>query len=598
MILSSNTNIQFIRSMYKREIQAVFVPLHAQMPKSLLDTLRRTARRKLHSTLGLALLFFCGLSSLKAQGYSIILGRPTDVSVTASVLFDQNVEFYFEYGTQSGNYPSNTATFTNVADTPDEIDLQNLFIDTKYYYRMQYRLAGAGSYTASPEYSFHTQRAPGSTFTFTLEADEHLYDKKGVLNLYNICLANQALDQPDFMMSLGDIFGDDHHPDTISSAALNYLHRYYRPYLGNLCHSVPFYICLGNHEGENDFYMAQTPPNNLAINGTLWRKFYYPNPFPNAFYSGNTDVEPYGVGNPENYYAWTWGEALFVVLDAYRDENDTTPKPKRWDWSLGLPQYTWLKNTLQNSTARYKFVFAHHTRGQDRGGILTAPYFEWGGYEANGTVWGFDNERPGWGGKPIHQLFRDYGVNIFFQGHDHLFAHEVLDSIVYQEVPMPSDSTYEIGMLANADAYVSDTIGGSGHLRVTVTPTCITVDFVRAYLPADTVGGLHHNREVAFSYTLGNCGAVGVQPSLPDNPTLMAYPNPAKDLLTVESKSPTMQDSRIELISLQGQVVQTQVMPQGGRICQFDLRGTTAGVYAVRWVGEQHRSAIKVVLLD
>ncbi len=33
---------------------------------------------------------------------------------------------------------------------------------------------------------------------------------------------------------------------------------------------------------------------------------------------------------------------------------------------------------------------------------------------------------------------------------------------------MPSDSTYEIGMLANADAYTADTVEGSGHLRVTV----------------------------------------------------------------------------------------------------------------------------------
>ena len=35
----------------------------------------------------------------------------------------------------------------------------------------------------------------------------------------------------------------------------------------------------------------------------------------------------------------------------------------------------------------------------------------------------------------IHELLVQYGVNIF-QGHDHLFAHEVLDSVTYQEVPM------------------------------------------------------------------------------------------------------------------------------------------------------------------
>ncbi|MBK7853427.1 MAG: hypothetical protein IPJ66_20470 [Bacteroidetes bacterium] len=48
--------------------------------------------------------------------------------------------------------------------------------------------------------------------------------------------------------------------------------------------------------------------------------------FPNSFYSGNTDIEPYGIGNPEKYYAWTWGDALLVVLDVCRDENVSPPK--------------------------------------------------------------------------------------------------------------------------------------------------------------------------------------------------------------------------------------------------------------------------------
>jgi hypothetical protein len=95
-------------------------------------------------------------------------------------------------------------------------------------------------------------------------------------------------------------------------------------------------------------------------------------------------------------------------------------------------------------------------------------------------------------------------VNIFFQGHDHVFAHEVLDSITYQSTPMAADSTYEIGFLANAAAYLTDTLNGTGHLRVKVTPAYVQVDFVRAYLPQDTLNGLHQNREVAFSYKVRN----------------------------------------------------------------------------------------------
>ena len=241
----------------------------------------------------------------------------------------------------------------------------------------------------------------------------------------------------------------------------------------------------------------------------------YPNPSPNSFYTGNNTIENYGVDKPENYYAWTWGDALFVALDPYRYDSrgDSSNKPQGWDWTLGITQYLWLKSTLENSNAKYKFVFAHHVRGEGRGGINNAIQNEWGGYQriatgtqTTGSGYTFSTNRPsseGWT-KPIHQLFRDNKVNIFFQGHDHVFAHEVLDSITYQSTPMAADSTYEIGFLANAGAYLSDTLNGTGHIRVKVNPAYVQVDFVRAYLPADTVSGVHHNGEVAFSYKVRN----------------------------------------------------------------------------------------------
>lgn len=527
-------------------------------------------------------------SNIKAQNNAIILGRPTDNSITASVLFDQNIQFYIEYGTQQGIYTNSIAAVTNTPGTPDEVDLTNLAPDTKYYYRMQYRLVGGGTYIPSAEYSFRTQRATGSTFTFTIEADEHLYDKKGVKNMYQVTLNNQAADKPDFMLSLGDIFGDDHHPFDITSDSLDILHKNYRPFLGSICHSIPFYVCLGNHEGENDYYMAQTPPNNLAINGTLWRKFYYPNPYPNSFYSGNTDNEPYGVGNPENYYAWNWGDALFVVLDVYRDECDTSPKPKNWDWSLGLPQYTWLKNTLEGSTAKYKFVFAHHVRGQGRGGVTNAKLFEWGGYEQNGNNYTFPTKRPGWA-KPIHQLFVDNGVNIFFQGHDHVYAHEVLDSVTYQAVPMAADSTYEIGMLANADAYVSDTVDGTGHIRVTVSPSCLKVDFVRAYLPADTVSGEHHNGEIAFSYTIGECLPTSVaENNIADY--IKVFPNPASNTITVKMPDDT-KNFNIRLFNTTG-----QTLLQQSKINTLDVSTLANGIYFIAIETEALKTTKKIIV--
>lgn len=479
--------------------------------------------------------FFCFTllsTTIKAQNNPIILGRPTDQSVTASVLFDQNTDFYFSYGLQPGFPSDSTGVISATAAVPTEYDLTNLIPNSRYYYRMYTRRANATSFTASAEYSFHTQRAQGNDFTFTIEADEHLYDKKGSANTYQICLNNQAADNPDFIISLGDIFGDDHFPDSMTSSEMDSLHLAYRPFLGSVCHSAPFYVCLGNHEGENDYYLAQNPPNNIAVWGTQWRKHYYPNPYPNGFYSGNTTQEPFGIGYPENYYAWNWGDALFIVLDVYRDQCDTSPKPKGWNWSLGQPQYDWLKNTLDTSTATFKFVFAHHILGQGRGGVVNATRFEWGGYEQNGNNYTFPTNRPGWAA-PIHDLFVNAGVNIFFQGHDHVFAREELDGIVYQAAPMAADSTYEIGMLANADAYLSDTLEGTGHLRVHVTDNCVTVDFVRTYLPADTIGGIHQNGEVAFSYTVGSCATSSVN-EIEAADEVQLFPVPAKDRLNIK----------------------------------------------------------------
>ena len=452
--------------------------------------------------------YFLFLSYSEAQNYTIVLGRPTDTSITASILFDQNVNYYLKYGETQSNLSDSTVTYTNVLNVPDEIDLRHLQKNTKYYYVLNYKLATSSIFLTSPIYSFQTQRDSTTRFTFTVEADEHLYDRSmGSPNLYKVNLSNQQKDTGDFMISLGDIFGDDHTPYTTTSDQMKAKHLYYRQYLGNLCHSVPFFVCLGNHEGENDFYLNSTPPNNIATYATLWRKYYYPNPYSNTFYSGNTSAEAYGMNLPENYYSWTWGNALFVVLDIYRDQCDTSADPKKWNWTLGLPQYTWFKNVLEGSHAKYKFVFTHHPNGQQRGGANCAKLYEWGGYEKTpqgAYIYKFTQNRPGWA-KPIHQLMVDNGVTILFQGHDHLFAKEDLDGIVYQEVPMAADSTYQSGVTDWGSYYSNNVLDGSGHIKVTVDTSCVKVDYVRAYLPADTIGGIHHNREVAFSYTIGSC---------------------------------------------------------------------------------------------
>ena len=93
-------------------------------------------------------------------------------------MMDTSMELYAEFGTSPGIYSNTSKTVQAEAGIPFELDLTGLQPNTRYYYRVQYKVNGANKVT--PEYTFHTQRAKGSTFKFTIEADEHLYDKKGV----------------------------------------------------------------------------------------------------------------------------------------------------------------------------------------------------------------------------------------------------------------------------------------------------------------------------------------------------------------------------------------------------------------------------------
>ena len=206
---------------------------------------------------------------------------------------------------------------------------------------------------------------------------------------------------------------------------------------------------------------------------------------PNGFYSGDSAEEPF-VGKRASWYAWNWGDALFVVLDPYW-YTKTKSSNDGWTYTLGERQYKWLQETLSSSRATFKFVFIHNLvgglDGQMRGGIEAAPFFEWGGRNPDGTMV-FGQKRSGWS-MPIHQLLVQHGVTAVFHGHDHLYARQELDGVVYQEVPQPSAKNFSSGpSLATQYHYAVGTIlSSSGHIRVTVGPDRVTTRYVRACLP-------------------------------------------------------------------------------------------------------------------
>ncbi len=434
---------------------------------------------------------------------SILLGRPTDKSITINLVSDTDVEVYFEYGAEPLDHTEQTGVTYCLGGDSVELVLDHLQPDTRYLYRIRYRQADETTFSQGEEHSFHTQRQPGSKFTFTVQSDSHLGDSNYSAELYERTLLNALDDNPDFHIDLGDTFMAEKLAANYDEAVALYLEQ--RSYFGLICHSAPLFLVNGNHEGELGWELDGTP-NNIAIWATNARLLYYPNPEPNDFYSGSTTIDDY-VGLRENYYTWEWGDALFIVLDPFWY---TTTKPGRsgdnWDWTLGYQQYSWLEQTLEESDAKFKFVLCHHLVGggpstqNGRGGIEAAEYYEWGGLNEDGT-WGFTDSRPNWD-KPIHQLMVDNNVTIFFHGHDHFFAKQELDGVVYQLIPQPSFTNYDNTRNAEKFGYLSgDFLGNSGHLRITVSALEVTVDYIRAYLAEDESLD-QTNGEVAYTYTI------------------------------------------------------------------------------------------------
>jgi len=157
---------------------------------------------------------FLSFSSLRLMAqagaglpFDVLLGRPTDRSIALSFLATTNLEVIVDYGTQSGLYPHQSAVFTLVAGTPYVATLSELQADTVYLYRVRYRPNGGANYSAGTEARFVTQRAPGKSFTFVIEADPHHLDNEPAV--WQLALDNMLADKPDFMMDLGDTFMDE-----------------------------------------------------------------------------------------------------------------------------------------------------------------------------------------------------------------------------------------------------------------------------------------------------------------------------------------------------------------------------------------------------
>lgn len=435
-----------------------------------------------------------------AHPFDIVLARPTDTSITASVMIARESHGYLAYGLSINELALKTPVLKLLPGMPVEFMLKDLAPDTAYHYRLHYRESSTSDFVASKNYSFHTQRKAGSPFVFTIQADSHL-DQGTRPAVYERTLANTLMDATDFHVDLGDTFMTDKYPNYVDSLPQYIAQRYY---LGLAGCSAPIFLVAGNHDGERlDRYNGT--PNCMPVWAAMTRRKYFPPPIPNSFYTGSS-TEVKHAGRPENYFAFEWGDAQLIALDPFWT---TARKGKganegNWSRTLGQVQYQWLAKTLAASKARYKFVFIHHLVGgldeSARGGTEAAVLYEWGGKGKDGKD-EFKARRPGWA-MPIHQLLVKHKVAAVFHGHDHFFARQELDDIAYVMVPQPGHAGFD--RLRNVDEYGyirGDFLPPSGHVRVSVATDKATVAYVRAYLP-QVETAQRKNGEVGYTFNI------------------------------------------------------------------------------------------------
>lgn len=428
------------------------------------------------------------------QLYNIILSRPTDVSIAINILCNENVDGYVTYGLSKNNLSSKTKNYSFAKGKPTVIELTNLQKSKTYYYQFVYKTV-ASTFTSSTVNSFCTAKNNDEEFVFTIQADSHL-DENASTAIYENTLLNMVDEKPDFMIDLGDTWMTDKFGSNYKNALSQYIAQRY--YFGIIGQTAPIFLTLGNHDGEAGNPSKKNNSDGILDWSTQTRKFYYSNPYPNQFYSGNQQKDAQG-NYLENYYSFEWGNSLFIVLDPFRY---TKSNKDAWQRTLGIEQYNWLKTTLEKSKAKFKFVFIHNlvggqdNKGRGRGGAEAAKFFEWGGLNTDSTN-GFVTNRATWH-KPIHQLLKEHHVNIVFHGHDHFYAAQEYDGIMYQLVPQPGSVQYNRNNTAKDYGYFNGKILNTpGYLKVTVKKETVTVEYKQSSIDSKYI-----NKQLLHSYNL------------------------------------------------------------------------------------------------
>jgi 3',5'-cyclic AMP phosphodiesterase CpdA len=375
----------------------------------------------------------CDVRFLNAES----LANPTQTSVAVSLIAGEEAEIFVEYGPAEAGWSHASARRIAAPEEPLVVTLDGLAPDREYRYRVRCRSPSAidsgaePSFGARAEHSFRTLRTSGSTLRFGFATDSHAYlgwtrahceGDASELAPLAATLENARASDLDFLILGGDeaqthcmrcpacaLDGESTGEGTVRSAREGLLrYRIMRRAFEPVSHSIPLFLALGNHDGEAGFASADGRcryfEDTLALSRAA-RLALFPNP-----------LETYAGGADGRYFAFASGDALFLILDVMGQTPRVPEQPE--DWSLGAAQMRWLEQTLARSDRRWKLLFAHHLVGGSEMKLCYA-YGRGGIKETqDGSATGkFRGEQA-----RVHELMRRHGAQVFFYGHDHVFA--------------------------------------------------------------------------------------------------------------------------------------------------------------------------------
>ncbi len=207
-------------------------------------------------------------------------------------------------------------------------------------------------------------------FSFIVMGDSRGNDRGINEEIFRRILERITSDEPDFIVFVGDLITGSKHKDEHKKRLLKW-----KEIVGEF--DIKTYIAIGNHEITSE-----------TSEGLLRSIFEMPK-------NGPTELK-------ELVYSFDYKNAHFIVVDTnhYKDFH-----------SVGSSQLEWLKNDLEKNKKRLIFVFGHE------------PAFPVHSHIGS-SLDRYPSKRD-----ELWDIFKGYGVSIYFCGHEHLYDKSIHDGV-------------------------------------------------------------------------------------------------------------------------------------------------------------------------